>query len=111
VHDETTVIPSAEGNQVSAEFNLIYRWHACVSERDTKWTEDFFENELEAKDPDTLTAEELKELLKRWGHSIPADPGERTFGGWKRQKDLGGAFLDADLVAELTKSTEDIAGE
>ncbi len=26
------------GNQVSAEYNLVYRWHAAVSERDDDWT-------------------------------------------------------------------------
>src|SRR5271170_8513789 len=24
----------AVGNQVSAEFNLVYRWHACISRKD-----------------------------------------------------------------------------
>jgi linoleate 8R-lipoxygenase/9,12-octadecadienoate 8-hydroperoxide 8R-isomerase len=108
VFDQTTVIPSAMGNQISVEFNLIYRWHACVSKRDEKWTEDFFKHNLNFDDPDKLNVEQLKMLMKNWEHSIPQDPAQREFGGFKRQ--LDGKFSDQDLVDELTKSTEDIAG-
>ena len=31
------------GNQVSAEFNLVYRWHSTVSDRDEKWTNEIME--------------------------------------------------------------------
>jgi hypothetical protein len=34
--------PRGIGNQVSAEFNLIYRWHSAVSANDQKWTEEQF---------------------------------------------------------------------
>lgn len=34
--------PQGEGNVVSIEFNILYRWHATASEQDTKWTEDLF---------------------------------------------------------------------
>lgn len=34
--------PRGEGNVVSLEFNLLYRWHAALSERDTAWTEKAF---------------------------------------------------------------------
>ncbi|KAA8898494.1 putative fatty acid oxygenase PpoA [Sphaerosporella brunnea] len=108
VFDQTTAIPSAMGNQVSAEFNLIYRWHACVGERDEKWTQDFFKDELKVDNPENLSVEELQILLKKWGHSIPREPEQRVMPGWKRQAD--GRFADADLVAELTKSTEAVAG-
>ena len=36
-------ISEAGGNQVSAEFNLVYRWHSCDSERDDKWTHELYE--------------------------------------------------------------------
>ena len=28
-------IPSGVGNQVSADFNLAYRWHSCISDKST----------------------------------------------------------------------------
>jgi len=60
--------------------------------------------------PETLTPDELSRLMKQWGHSIPTDPGQRTFGGLERQADQGGRFKDAELIELLTKSTEDVAG-
>lgn len=108
VYDQAKMIPSGVGNAVSVEFNLIYRWHACISERDVKWTEDFMRDSVKISDPATISVEELQKKLKAWGHSIPKDPAERTFGGFKRQPN--GMFADKDLIDELAKSTEDIAG-
>ncbi len=34
--------PRGIGNQVSAEFNLVYRWHSAISEKDEKWSEELF---------------------------------------------------------------------
>jgi hypothetical protein len=34
-------IPSGIGNQVSAEFNMIYRWHAATSNHDEAWVRSF----------------------------------------------------------------------
>lgn len=34
--------PRGIGNQVSAEFNMIYRWHSCVSNHDEAWANAFF---------------------------------------------------------------------
>lgn len=34
--------PRGEGNVVSAEFNLMYRWHPAISQEDTTWMEHFF---------------------------------------------------------------------
>lgn len=33
--------PKGIGNQVSAEFNFIYRWHAATSDRDEAWVNAF----------------------------------------------------------------------
>lgn len=34
-------IPSGIGNQVNAEFNMIYRWHAATSNHDEAWVKGF----------------------------------------------------------------------
>jgi len=40
---------------VSVEFNILYRWHATVSEPDTHWTEDLFAELMNGADPSTVT--------------------------------------------------------
>ena len=37
-------LPRGIGNQVSAEFNMIYRWHCAISSQDEAWTQDFIAN-------------------------------------------------------------------
>ena len=32
------------GNQVSVEFNLIYRWHSAISDKDEEWTKAFLKS-------------------------------------------------------------------
>lgn len=44
------VSPRGQGNVVSVEFNLLYRWHAALSREDTKWTEDLFEEVFNTRD-------------------------------------------------------------
>jgi hypothetical protein len=39
--------PRGIGNQVSVEFNMIYRWHSATSDRDEAWLNDFLRNILE----------------------------------------------------------------
>jgi linoleate 10R-lipoxygenase len=40
---------------VSIEFNLLYRWHATVSEEDTWWTEKHFAETMPKLDPKTVS--------------------------------------------------------
>ena len=47
--------------------------------------------------------------LKAWGRGINPDPAQRTFGDLKRKAD--GSFEDAELVALIQQSTEDVAGK
>lgn len=42
--------PQGEGNVVSLEFNLMYRWHATTSQADTKWLEEIFGAMFDGKD-------------------------------------------------------------
>ena len=44
-------VPVGEGNVVSIEFNLLYRWHATLSAQDTEWTKKMLEGILKDQDP------------------------------------------------------------
>lgn len=101
--------PTAVGNQVSVEFNLIYRWHCAVSQKDEKWMEKFLEKIFPGKDPKTLSPQELLAGTMAWGHSLPTDPSKWEFGGLKRT--ASGSFDDAELNKVISESTEDIAGK
>ena len=96
------------GNQVSAEFNLVYRWHAAVSERDDKWTQDMYEQLFPGKEPRLVGMEELLKGLGRFEASLSDDPPKRPFANLERGKD--GRFNDDDLVELLSDSIEDVAG-
>lgn len=96
------------GNQVSAEFNLIYRWHAAISERDEKWTNDAYNDMFPGKDPKRLSLPEFLQGLTDWQKGIPEDPQCRPFAKLQRRPD--NTYDDAALVEILTASVKDVAG-
>lgn len=100
--------PRNVGNQVSAEFNLVYRWHAAVSDRDDKWTQQEYKRLFPGKDPKNIGMEMLLERLREWGHSLPKDPQARPFANLDRGND--GRFSDDALIEILADSVEDVAG-
>lgn len=93
---------------VSVEFNLIYRWHSCISQRDNKWSKDFYRRLFPGKDIDKLSMDEFVTGVRTWQASIPEDPAHRTIAGFERLPD--GHFKDDDLVGILRESIEDHAG-
>lgn len=95
------------GNAVSAEFNLAYRWHSCISEKDDRWTQELYK-ELFGKSADEVSFEELLQGLGKWEHSLDPDPQKRPFA--KLQRGPDGKYPDEGLVRILTESIEDIAG-
>ncbi|KAI1372552.1 linoleate diol synthase [Hypoxylon crocopeplum] len=95
------------GSMVSAEFNLCYRWHSCISAKDDQWTQDFF-RELFDRDPLSLSPQDLIMGFAKFEHGVPEDPAERLFGGFKRGTD--GKFNDDDLVGCICDAIEDCAG-
>ncbi|KAL8761616.1 MAG: hypothetical protein Q9184_002263 [Pyrenodesmia sp. 2 TL-2023] len=99
--------PSGVGNAVSAEFNLAYRWHSCISEKDDLWTQNLYQ-ELFGKSADEVSFQELLQGLGKWEHSLDADPQKRPFA--KLERDADGRFPDEGLVKILTESIEDVAG-
>ena len=99
--------PAGVGNQVSAEFNLAYRWHSCISDRDDKWTQALYKR-LFGKEAKDVSMQELLIGLSKWEKSLPRDPQQRPFADLKRGPD--GKFNDDDLVEILASSVEDCAG-
>ncbi|ROT36144.1 heme peroxidase [Sodiomyces alkalinus F11] len=103
--------PRGVGNQVSVEFNLLYRFHACISKKDERWINTFFLKLFPGRSPDDLqnvSWVELGEALLEFEQSIPKDPSARTFDDLERQED--GTFKDEDLVRILKEAMEDPAG-
>ncbi|KPM39214.1 Psi-producing oxygenase A [Neonectria ditissima] len=101
--------PRGIGNQVSVEFNMIYRWHSATSAQDEKWTNDLF-RDIFGPDVniDNLPIGEFLRGVRQWTMKMPKDPEEWTFGGMKRTED--GSFPDAELVKHLQAATESVAG-
>lgn len=97
------------GNQVSVEFNLLYRWHSTISKRDEKWSNNMFKSVLEGQDPSTLRPEELAQVFRRFLGKQPDDPAQWKFDGMTRDPETG-LINDQELVDCLTASTEDVAG-
>lgn len=103
--------PRGVGNQVSVEFNLLYRFHSCISKKDERWINDFFLKlfpNRTAENLDQVSMRELGEALQDFEKGIPKDPSQRTFDGLKRQAD--GTFKNDDLVRILKEAMEDPAG-
>ncbi|KAK0624973.1 heme peroxidase [Bombardia bombarda] len=95
------------GNVCSAEFNLCYRWHACVSDRDDKWIDEFY-RELFGKPSNEVGMHELIMGFTKFESRIPADPIDRPFHKFKRGPD--GKFDDDELAECITSAVEDVAG-
>lgn len=98
---------SGVGNSVSAEFNLCYRWHSCLSEMDDQWIQDFYE-ELLGENYGTMDIKTLITAIHKFAFSLPKDPGECTFGGFTRGPD--GKFDDDELVNSLATAIEQPGG-
>ncbi|KAK9774996.1 putative Heme peroxidase-domain-containing protein [Seiridium cardinale] len=115
------------GNQVTIEFNLLYRFHCAISLRDEVYTESFL-NELKALrqfdwksqdptkqgqewSPKDITLEQFAALTR--GPSEPKEPCDQEFGllldpkySFKRNKDTQ-LFDDQQMIDELLRSMDE----
>ncbi|RKK75135.1 hypothetical protein BFJ69_g7884 [Fusarium oxysporum] len=74
--------PVSTGNQVSVDFNLIYRWHSNVSVKDEKCSQDLFQKLFPGQDVPKLPLRDFLAGLSNWREDIMAqEPGYRTFEG------------------------------
>ncbi|KZV98733.1 heme peroxidase [Exidia glandulosa HHB12029] len=103
------LVPRGEGNVISVEFNLLYRWHATLSKQDEEWlTNDVFGHIFPGKSPDALTPRDFGMAVRSWMSKFSKDPGEWEFGSLKRQRD--GKFRDEDLARVMKEATTNVAG-
>ncbi|EAA30613.1 fatty acid oxygenase [Neurospora crassa OR74A] len=99
------------GNVVSAEFNLCYRWHSCISAKDEAWIEDFY-YELFGKPGSDLSFHELIMGFGKFEGGIPADPADRPIRKDKGHfsRDANGKISDDELAECIADAIEDPAG-
>jgi len=98
----------AVGNQVSAEFNLLYRWHCCLSQKDEKWSEDLFRQMFPGKDLADVTPDDFIKAVSEWAKILPQDPAKRSFANLQRCSN--GKYKDDELTALFVEGVEDCAG-
>ncbi|KAH9930892.1 heme peroxidase, partial [Fomitopsis serialis] len=96
--------PQGEGNVISVEFNLMYRWHATSSREDTSWMENFFDKIYEGKPNNERTIDDFKRAARNVMSKTPKDVRKRTFNELERGPD--GRFSDKDLAELLFSATE-----
>lgn len=95
------------GNQVSAEFNLVYRWHSAVSDKDDKWTQELFKEIFDGRLPSEVSQKELIITLSKLEATLgKQEPDERPFAQLER---VDGKFKDNDLTKILVEGIEDCA--
>lgn len=109
------------GNQVSCEFNLVYRWHSAISPRDDDWTQQLFRQMFPSVSPkDVAKPENMHQFLQKLGKDeselLQQDPMDRQFPALNSQKldrvnggPFDGNFKDEDIANILTAGIEDCA--
>ncbi|KAG5638617.1 hypothetical protein H0H81_011507 [Sphagnurus paluster] len=100
-------VPRGQGNHCSAEFSILYRWHATLSEKDRKWTEDVFRSAFGGKSPEEIGPSDVAKMMSIF-EDITTAPSQRVFAGLSRGPD--GKFSDDDLANILQSATENPAG-
>jgi hypothetical protein len=115
------------GNQVTVEFNLLYRFHCAISAHDENYTKTFMQKlfkdykklggtmEMPAN-PDDLTLEQFADVMKvtgRYAAMNKKEPCEIEFGirgeagvDFKRNP-ITGLFDDKMMINALTKAMDD----
>ena len=109
------------GNQVTTEFNLLYRFHCAISIRDERYTETFLRQTsdiLDIKrapgwDPKNMTLPEWFDFMKKSGYAASKtknEPWEETFGlpmsPFKRNP-ITKLFDDQSMVEELVAAMKE----
>ncbi|GAA5936650.1 peroxidase/cytochrome P450 family protein [Sporobolomyces koalae] len=98
------------GNVVSVEFNILYRWHACIGEKDAAYIEQLIRRHSQTPFAQ-MTAIEFARVSKDIAMEMGPDARTWTFGGLKRKGKNGtGRFSDDEIARVLVDATEEVAG-
>ncbi|KAH8810840.1 putative fatty acid oxygenase PpoA [Xylogone sp. PMI_703] len=97
---------STNGNLVSVEFNLAYRWHGGISAASETWIEEHYKT-LFGKEARDIETDELVRGLQSLENELELDPCHREFAGLVR--DHYGSYNDDTLVSIVTAAIEDVA--
>jgi hypothetical protein len=105
------------GNQVTVEFNLLYRFHCAISRSDEQYTKTFMKNTMNFDDPDEVTLQTFTQKMKDHAEYLkrnPTEPWEINFGipgdaegRYFERNPLTGLFDDQAMVDALTKAMDD----
>ncbi|SPO47545.1 putative dioxygenase Ssp1 [Moesziomyces antarcticus] len=96
------------GNSVAAEFSVLYRWHAAVSQMDEKWMNDFLSSRFPGRKPEEVSPKEFVEAAAEIKSEFAdTDPGEWNLHDWER--DAQGKFSDAVLAQVVKDAVSDVA--
>ena len=71
------------GNQVTVEFNLLYRFHCAITQKDEAYTEDFMKETLKFKDPKNVNLDQFVATMAAaagWTKEHTVEPCDITFG-------------------------------
>ena len=118
-------VPRGIGNQVTVEFNLLYRFHCAISAKDEKYTEDFMiENYKrilspdETWDPKNMSLDQFFKVSKVLAYESDIkkpkpEPWQQVFGLSQQDEfkfirnDTTGLFDDQKMVDQLLKAMDD----
>ncbi|KAK4208108.1 Psi-producing oxygenase A [Rhypophila decipiens] len=120
------------GNQVTVEFNLLYRFHCAISQKDEAYTKEFMENVMGFRDPNNTSlpeflgtmaagkkkAEEAKKHGKKeaepWqvefgipdaSYAVP--PGDKQPSKQFKRNPITNLFDDSQMLKALTEAMDD----
>jgi hypothetical protein len=101
-------VSRGDGNLVSIEFNILYRWHSTLSKLDEEWIEHTLGDALGKAKPNwnKIPVSDYEKGSKVLAPTCPIK--ERTFAGLERLPN--GHFSDSDLANLLYRATEESAG-
>ncbi|BGP00077.1 hypothetical protein JCM10021v2_003756 [Rhodotorula toruloides] len=98
-------LPRGTGNHVSAEFNILYRWHMAMSKEDAAWLERLMHKHSKVK-PENMTPDDFRAAYESVAAELGDNPRRWTFNNLKRTGPDGeGPFRDDDIVKTLTDGT------
>ncbi|KAL9028738.1 MAG: hypothetical protein Q9180_007121, partial [Flavoplaca navasiana] len=103
------------GNQVTVEFNLLYRFHCAISLKDEDYTKELMKETSpdSTLDPNSLSMMQFFALSKAMAQDTKAEPWLREFGLKNsetqdfRRNTLTGLFDDQQMVNQLQVSMDD----